>query len=95
MNQSHLVEQLELFETPEQLNFEFADAVPGKLMQFTRPTADITFYHDNEPFLILHADGKLTIGSYVKPDEAAQLFLDTLARVFPGWLANIRNNPAE
>ena len=77
----------------EQMELQFENASPAKLVQITRqPPSDITFYHNHEPFLVMHSDGRITIGSQVKADEAAQIFLDTLSKVFPQWLRTIKES---
>lgn len=60
----------------------------------TGMSLDISFFTggQSEPFLVLHKDGTIHIGSFVKPDEAAQLFLDTLTKAFPAWRASLQEN---
>jgi hypothetical protein len=58
-----------------------------------RPAGDIRFMTQGheEPFLTLKPDGTIEVGSFVKPDEAAKLFLDSLADLFPQWTTIARS----
>jgi hypothetical protein len=57
------------------------------MISLERPAGDIRFMTQGheEPFLTLKPDGTIEVGSFVKPDEAARLFLDSLADLFPQW----------
>jgi len=46
-----------------------------------------------EPWLTMHADGRLTVSEKITADEAAQRFLEMLRINFPAWLQQRRAAP--
>lgn len=49
---------------------------------------DIYISSSTEIILTLTHDGKIEVGANVAPDEAAQKFLEALAKLYPQWLRN-------
>lgn len=60
-----------------------AEAAQSLTISFSNP----------QPLLTFTPDGRIVIGDGLKPDEAAWLFLESLARMYPDWLRNPVQNP--
>lgn len=43
---------------------------------------------NNEPLVIFHHDGRITLGANAKPDEAAREFLRILSEMYPQWISD-------
>lgn len=60
-------------------------------LKWNPPPMDIAFCTGGGPIVTFHADGRITVADHAKADEAARLFLQTLAQQYPLWLRDPDN----